>query len=241
MIWYLCINKVCERYRVRNLQPPLVDGCSHLPSNAGDCFLIMRAELWNDIEGYEGKYMISDCGSVKSLERTVRSRWTKNIPVHEKLLKKSIRGGYERVVLVDNGARKTFSVHYLVASAFIPNPGNKPCIDHINGIRNDNRVENLRWCTRKENCNFALARENKSKALRGEKAPWYGKSGSLHVTSKAVSQYEEDGTFVRTYGSIHEAGRETGINYKLINRVCLGQRKKTGGYIWEYANEKKNG
>lgn len=198
----------------------------------------MEEERWKGIDGFEGKYEISTNGRVRSIERMAKSKWGTPMPVHSRFLMQSFNSnGYKRVYLFDGSIRECKMVHILVAKAFILNIENKPCVDHINGDRSDNRVENLRWCTHKENCNFALAKENKSKALRGEKAPWYGKFGAHHVTSKAVSQYTADGSYVRTYGSIREASRETGIKPKNINRVCLGQRKTTGGYIWKYADK----
>lgn len=120
-------------------------------------------EIWKDIEGYEGEYQISNLGRVKSLERFVP------FSSHKKLIKEQIRvsrvgkNGYEYIGLRKN---ERYTVHQLVAKAFIPNLENKPCVDHINGNRCDNRVENLRWCTHKENCNFPIARKNNSIAQK---------------------------------------------------------------------------
>lgn len=106
-------------------------------------------EKWKDIKGYESLYQISNYGRVKN-------KLTKRI------LRPSISvSKHLSVILCKNGKTKNFSVHRLVAKAFIPNPENKPCIDHIDGIGLNNFVENLRWCTHKENNNYPLAKERK--------------------------------------------------------------------------------
>ena len=116
-------------------------------------------EEWKDIQGYEGLYKVSSCGRVKSLSRiTTNGRKTK-----ERILKKSITSlGYCRTTLTKNNIKNTISTHRIVAQTFIPNPLNKPCVDHINTIKTDNRVENLRWVTHKENTNNPLTLEKKN-------------------------------------------------------------------------------
>ena len=105
-----------------------------------------QIEEWKPVIGYEGIYEVSDCGNVRSLN------YNKSGKV--KLLKQiTAKDGYLVVCLHKNGKQKEGKVHRLVATAFIPNPDNKPCIDHISTIRNDNRVENLRWATSMENSN----------------------------------------------------------------------------------------
>lgn len=118
-------------------------------------------EEWKDIEGYEGKYQISNEGRVKSLNYNN----TKN----EKILKCAInRDGYNFVILFRNCTPKIKKVYRLVAEAFIPNDYNKPCIDHINTIKTDDRVENLRWCTYKENMNNEITKEKCRKSKLGK-------------------------------------------------------------------------
>ena len=127
----------------------------------------MEEEIWKSIKGYEGLYEISSLGRVKSLNYrgTGKEKLLKNIEDYK---------GYLTVTLTKNGKQKQFKVHRLVAEAFIPNPEGKPCIDHINTIRNDNRIENIRWVTYEENNNNPLTKKKYSKNHReqtGENNP----------------------------------------------------------------------
>jgi hypothetical protein len=101
-------------------------------------------EIWKSIKGYEGIYEISNYGRVSSLPR-------KYLP-KGKILDYGVNNiGYPRVNLCKNGKVKPYLVHRIIAKAFIPNPNNKPQINHINGIKTDNRLENLEWTTQSEN------------------------------------------------------------------------------------------
>lgn len=115
-------------------------------------------ELYRPIKGYEGLYEVSNHGNVRSLSRMTKGRWgsMKTSPGRQLKLNKH-QLGYLRVDLSKDGKSKHNLAHRLVAEAFIPNPDNKKAVNHIDGDKENNRVENLEWCTYKENTQHALA------------------------------------------------------------------------------------
>lgn len=145
----------------------------------------LEGEEWRDVVGYEDYYMISSFGRVISKRRViVTPRFKRTVPPH---IKKSVvqKHGYPMVNLHVDRKTQGFLVHRLVALAFIPNPDNKPEVDHINTNRLDARVCNLRWCTSKENNSNTITagrkrnktitkewRENLSKSHKGDNSYW---------------------------------------------------------------------
>lgn len=193
-------------------------------------------EIWKDIKGYEGLYQISTNGRVKSLLKV--TKFGNRLKVNEEMILKPALGkrGYYIVSLNHNGKSKTFTIHRLIAEAFIPNPLNKKFIDHINTIKTDNRIENLRWVTSKENSNNILTLKHSSESTSKKwKDGCYNNRNNIHY--RKVQQFDKEGNLIATYDSIIEASEITGVERSSISAVCLGtnpKRHTAGGYIWKH-------
>lgn len=168
-------------------------------------------EIWKDIPGYEGLYQVSNLGNVKSF-------------FTGKLLKKLPHStGYLAVVLYKDRTSKRRTVHRLVAMAFLPNPESKLTVNHKNGNKHDNSVDNLEWATHKENQRHAVK--------TGLKVGINYKNNRLSIP---VAQYDLDMNLIKVYPSLNEAGR-SGFRTEEICKCCKGKNKTSGGYIWKYA------
>ena len=185
----------------------------------------METEIWKEIKGYEGMFAVSNLGRVKSLARRV-SNHTGFINKPERILKqvKDIKG-YLRVYLHKNGEKKFIPVHRLVSFAFISNPENKPQVNHIDGNKQNNHVENLEWCTNQENQIHAvrMGLNDHSKYESGR-------------PKRKVNQIDiSTGKIIKTFNSIADASRV--FHTSNIGECCRGKygRKTVCGYKWEFA------
>lgn len=126
-------------------------------------------EIWKDIPNYEGLYQASNIGRIKSLARYIHRGHGAYIRREDKILKNILDSkGYYKVTLCKDETRKQCLVHQLVAKTFLPNPNGFVYVDHVNTDRIDNRVENLRWCSSKENNNNPMSLRKRSKTYKGK-------------------------------------------------------------------------
>lgn len=185
-------------------------------------------EIWKDVKGYEGLYQVSNLGRVKSLERDVFNyRGTLMHHMEEKILVQRIgKRGYAYVNLYLNGKYKSIQTHRLVALAFIPNPENKPQVNHIDEVKTNNAVENLEWCTSVYNNNYGTRIQ---RCVQNRKSQKLGN----HPNAKAVFCVELN----KTFDCIKRAEKELGININCIVKVCKGKGKTAGGFHWRYADD----
>jgi hypothetical protein len=180
----------------------------------------METEIWKDVVWYEWEYQVSNLWNVKSIKFS-----------KEKILKTVINKWYMRLLLCKNWKSLNKQVHRLVAQAFVPNPENKPQVNHINWIKSDNKVSNLEWCTSSENvlhCFKYLWR------IWASHMKW--KFWKNHHNSKKVNQYDLDWNFIKTRCSIADIKRVLWINTSSIIYVCQWKRNKTWWFIWKYFN-----
>lgn len=162
-------------------------------------------EIWKDIKEYNGLYKVSNLGRIKN----------KN----DKILTTKKTGIYNHILLCKNGERKNFTIHKLVAMAFVPNPNNLPCINHINENKEDNRANNLEWCSYKYNNNYG----NRTKKV-------------VEKNSIKISQYDLDGNFVKDWNCINDAIRYYN-NYHICD-VLNNKRNQASGFKWKLKENK---
>lgn len=192
-------------------------------------------EEWRDIAGYEGIYQVSSMGNVRSLDRMGGNNHFYKGCVLKKRLKKA---GYLQVQLCKNSEHKFFAIHRLVAIAFIPNPNNKPTVNHLDEDKTNNNVYNLEWATHRENTNYGTRTERMKKS-KDYKAIGRKTSSTLinRGYGKKILQYDLFGNLIKEYRTINEAVKETGYCKSGIIGVCKHKKyaKTYKGYKWEYA------
>lgn len=175
-------------------------------------------EVWKDIEGFEGKYQVSNMGNVRSF-----SRWKNG-----NILKPGTNGsGYFYVQLVKDGRKNVIVrvIHRLVAIAFIENPDNLPEVNHIDGNKKNNNVENLEWVSRERNIQHAFDIGLIPRRM-----------GKLRPNAKTVLQKDKNGKIIKIWDSVADIHREKG--YSMSSIICCCNKKPkyhtAYGFVWEY-------
>ena len=189
-------------------------------------------ELWKDIKGYEGIYQISNLGNIRSLERITilesenqHKKYKANRHIKCKIKKPTVnKCGYYQTVLYKKGKKRNVLVHRLVAEAFLPNLNNKPTINHIDGNKLNNKLDNLEWATYTEQ----LIHVN---SFLGKKSVISEKCREKRAIQLRKQVKRSDG---KVYNSIAKASKDNNTYSSAIVRCCQGKLKSTGGYSWEY-------
>lgn len=174
------------------------------------------AEKWEDIEGYEGVYQVSDCGNVRSI---THYDCNKRNRINGRILKPGRKeNGYLQVTLCDKqGKKKIYYVHRLVMRAFVGECPDGCEVNHIDENKSNNCLCNLEYVSHKVNINYGSCIQKRSaKKMR------------------AVQQFNKNGTYIREFSSTIEAEKETKIWHNNISSVCKGKTKTAGGYVWKY-------
>lgn len=184
-------------------------------------------EIWKDIKDFEGLYQISNLGKVKSLPRYVKNIHGQRI-VKEKILKNQInKKGYYSVVLRKNNKSYTKEIHRLIGIAFIENKNNYSCINHIDGNKLNNKLDNLEWCSYKHNINeaYRLGLNRYTNLINFKNLP------------KKVLQFDKNNNFINEFESIRKASKITNVCYNSIWLNCCGKQRYAGGYTWKFKEE----
>lgn len=181
-------------------------------------------EKWGIVDYNIVGYSISDLGRLMALEKiNAKNQLLKNRILKQKF---NTEGGYLFCNLWNNRSHIHYLIHRLVALAFVPNPYCKPYVNHINGIKIDNRAVNLEWATKSENAIHSFH-------VLGQTAWNKGKKGHLRIDSREVNQFTIDGHFIKTYSSIKNASLETNVHPANIDKCINHQRYTAGGFVWE--------
>lgn len=173
------------------------------------------------IPGYEGRYSITESGEVYSHD-------FQNSGKLKKKTSRVIYTGYVYVDLSSKCGQKSQRLHRLVALTYIPNPLNKPHVNHKDGNKQNNHVSNLEWVTRSENMRHAFD-------VLKMKPGWLGKKGKHHCQSKQIHKIcAESGQIIHAYNSVREAAKAIGRSPSYIGERARGEQKQSGKYIWQY-------
>ena len=191
--------------------------------------------MWKPIPGTNDLYFANENGEIMSSPRkrafvshkTIEGEYLRK----GKILKQPLnKNGYPCVTIkLLDGSQKFITVHKLIATTFIPNPENKPQINHIDGNKLNNAVSNLEWCTVQENIIHAY-----KMGLNKAGKAWLGKAGKDHPNSIPVVAYYPDGSVYKEYESACLAAKDMGLSSSAHISQCVhGKRKTTAGFIWK--------
>jgi hypothetical protein len=187
-------------------------------------------EAWIDMVGYEGRYMVSNKGRVKSLSRLIkRKRFSSNADFYKdgriRVLSRDGQG-YRAIELIKDRILYRLKIHRIVATHFIPNPENKRTVNHKDGNKLNNAVDNLEWATYSENLCHAFR--------TGLKKSSFQLFGAENPKSKPVNQLTRSGIFIKRFAGQADAERATNVDQASIWRACNGKQTHAGGFKWEY-------
>lgn len=186
----------------------------------------MFKEEWKPIVGYEGLYLVSSLGRIRSLDRRVRTKGGAMVVRKGRLLKQIVNiDGYLTVMLCKNGSQRIWRVHRIVAIAFLPNPCGYNIVNHKDRNPSNNAVSNLEWCDIAYNVTYDGARKRSSETRYKNKKSF-----------KQVAQYDMSDNLVAIYDSTASAARLTGCHQGAISNNCIGRTKSAGGFRWKYAS-----
>ncbi len=192
-------------------------------------------EVWKDIPGSEEIYQASTLGRIRSVNRIIYTTDNKVRKQPGKILKPGKHyKGYYNVVLYKNKKSKTIFVHRLIATTFLENTYNKVWINHIDGIKTNNKVSNLEFSTISENIKHAF-----KNGLKKPNRPMLGRFGKLSPVSRGVHQFSINGEYIASYESITEALVINGFRGHGISDSAKGKKKTSNGYIWKYTDDKQ--
>lgn len=178
-------------------------------------------EVWKQIE-FNVNYQISNFGKIRSLPRIMYGGKNKK---SSRYIKGTILMPQGRPYFHVKIGTKCYRIHQLVANYFIPNPENKPVINHKDGNKQNNHVQNLEWCTQKENAEHSVRI-----GLHR-----YGKLfGIEHGRSRPIYQYDINGKFIKKWNFLREADRTLNVSENQICRVCSTEKGSCGGSQWRY-------